>query len=287
MNSLRAQISRILTWSCVDGPGNRMVLFFQGCNFDCLACHNPHTIGTCNDCGDCLPACPTPALALVGGRMRFEAEHCTGCDACLAACPIDANPMVRSYGVEDILDQLREHAAFLTGITVSGGEATMQLPFIRALFTAIGRDPGLKHLTRFIDSNGYLGAAGWGAVLDVTDGVMLDIKALDRALHHRLTGRDNTRSLASARLLQSAGKLHELRYLMIPGLTDGAAELDRLAEFARSLGGEVRIRLNAFRSLGVRGDWSDRPAMARETVEAAARHLMRAEVGPVELPAVW
>lgn len=30
--------------SFVDGPGCRFVAFFQGCTFDCLACHNPATI---------------------------------------------------------------------------------------------------------------------------------------------------------------------------------------------------------------------------------------------------
>ena len=28
----------------VDGPGNRFAVFLQGCNLDCLACHNPHTM---------------------------------------------------------------------------------------------------------------------------------------------------------------------------------------------------------------------------------------------------
>ena len=31
-------------FSWVDGPGNRFAVFLQGCNLDCLACHNPHTI---------------------------------------------------------------------------------------------------------------------------------------------------------------------------------------------------------------------------------------------------
>lgn len=37
----QAKVSRVLTFSCVDGPGNRLVLFLQGCNFDCITCHNP------------------------------------------------------------------------------------------------------------------------------------------------------------------------------------------------------------------------------------------------------
>lgn len=287
MNSSLAQISKILTWSCVDGPGNRMVLFFQGCNFNCAACHNPHTIGLCNDCGDCIPACPTPALSMVDGKIHFDPTLCTQCDACLEACPISANPMVKSYSVEDILELLHEHHAFLTGITVSGGEATLQLPFIKALFSAIGQDPDLQHLTRFIDTNGYLGPLGWQSALDVIDGVMLDIKAFDPETHNRLTGRDNTRSLESARLLHKAGKLYEIRYLMIPDQTDGAAEIESLKAFLRALGGPVRIRLNAFRTHGVRDAAARWPAMAREKVEAVAGILNGAGLGPVALPALW
>ena len=73
MNSPRATVSKILTYSIVDGPGNRLVIFLQGCNFDCTACHNPHTIGECNNCGDCVPACHADALSLVDGRIGLKA----------------------------------------------------------------------------------------------------------------------------------------------------------------------------------------------------------------------
>ncbi len=32
---ISATVSKILNYSCVDGPGNRMVLFLQGCNYRC------------------------------------------------------------------------------------------------------------------------------------------------------------------------------------------------------------------------------------------------------------
>lgn len=39
-----ADVAGTVLFSAVDGPGNRYVVFFQGCGWDCLACHNPATI---------------------------------------------------------------------------------------------------------------------------------------------------------------------------------------------------------------------------------------------------
>ncbi|TRZ56258.1 MAG: 4Fe-4S cluster-binding domain-containing protein, partial [Streptomycetaceae bacterium] len=44
MKAHQAQVASIIPFSWVDGPGNRFVLFLQGCNFNCVACHNPQTI---------------------------------------------------------------------------------------------------------------------------------------------------------------------------------------------------------------------------------------------------
>jgi pyruvate formate lyase activating enzyme len=287
MNSPLATVSKILTWSCVDGPGNRLVIFLQGCNFACPSCHNPHTIGVCNHCGDCIPACPTDALSLVDGRIVFDADACNNCDACLRACPISASPMTHVYTVKDILTLVRSNRIFLNGITVSGGEATLQLKFIIALFTAIKQDPELSGLTCFIDSNGHLGELAWQRVLPVTDGVMLDIKAFDNGTHRALTGRYNERSLASARSLHARGKLFELRYLMIPGRTDTDLGLDQLAEFASSLDRNLRVRLNAFHHHGVRGEAREWEKMSRAGVETAAARLRAAGLHNVLTPLVW
>lgn len=287
MNSPRATVSKILTYSIVDGPGNRLVIFLQGCNFDCTACHNPHTIGECNHCGDCVPACHADALSLVDGRIVFDPLTCDQCDDCLEVCPINANPMVRDYDVADILELARRHRPFLSGITVSGGEPTRQLEFVVALFEAIKSDEALAGLDCFIDSNGYLDRSGWESLLPVTDGVMLDIKSFDDAVHRELTGKENRKSLRSAQLLHEAGKLYELRFLLVPGVTDGDDELDGLIDFVAGLGGDVRVRLNAFQHHGVRQQALEWEKMPRAGVDKAAARLRGAGINNVVTPAVY
>ena len=287
MSGIRATVSRILTFSCVDGPGNRLVLFLQGCNFACPGCHNPHTIGICNDCGDCIPACPQQALSLVGGHIAFDRSACDQCDLCLRACPISANPMVQHLAVADVLALVRLNRDFLTGITVSGGEATLQLKFVIALFSAVKSAPDLPGLTCFLDTNGHLGAEAWARLLPVTDGVMLDIKGFAAESHQALTGRGNGKSLASARIVQAAGKLYELRYLMVPGMTDRDAEIAALIGLARALGNDLRVKLNACQHHGVRGPARDWPKMTRDGIEAAATRLRAAGLREVVTPVVY
>ncbi|MCH3959470.1 MAG: 4Fe-4S cluster-binding domain-containing protein [Selenomonas sp.] len=66
------KINRIIPFSCVDGPGNRMVIFLQGCNFHCGYCHNPETIHECISCGTCLAACPTGVPVNAGRPGALE-----------------------------------------------------------------------------------------------------------------------------------------------------------------------------------------------------------------------
>ncbi len=229
--SLIGIISKILTFSCVDGPGNRLVIFLQGCNFNCKNCHNPHTIDHCNHCGECIAVCPSAALTKENNEVQWQPELCDQCDLCLSACPINANPMTVHYSVNDIVKLLHENVIFLNGVTVTGGEATLQIAFIKALFTAIKSDEQLKHLTCMIDSNGSLREEGWQKLLPVIDGAMIDLKSWHNKDHLWLTGQENNRVLDSITYLHHQNKLYEVRYLVIPEYTDQLEQIQGAARF--------------------------------------------------------
>ena len=282
-----ATVSRWLPFSCVDGPGNRLVLFLQGCNFRCPGCHNPHTIGLCDHCGDCVPGCPSGTLTLIDGRVRWQACLCTHCDRCLDACPCSASPKTHQMSVAEVLALLRRYGPLLTGITVSGGEATTQLPFVTDLFTAIKAAPDLTHLSCLLDSNGSLGEAGWQRLLPVLDGAMIDLKGWRDSVHHALTGQGRERVLASLQLLARVGKLAELRLLHVPGRTDfidadGKLEAG-LVSFLQSLG-PVPIRLNGFRHHGVHGEALAWQEAAMDELDGLSNALKVKGFGPISLP---
>ncbi len=277
-------MARTLHTSFVDGPGNRFVVFCQGCNFDCVNCHNPHTIAVCDGCAECLPACEPGALAVVDGAFRFDPARCDGCDLCITACRFDSNPMARYRTVDDLIAEIESVEPFIGGITVSGGEPTLQADFVRELFMAVKTHRVLRRLTTFVDTNGTLDLKGWAALARWMDAAMLDLKAVGPALHGRITGRDNSAVLDSVRYLHEHGKLHEVRLLVIEGLTDSADELAAYAAFLTDVDPAIPLRLMAFRHHGVRPQGRRWPETSPATLDRVAATLRASGLRRVEVP---
>lgn len=230
LKALQAQVASIIPFSWVDGPGNRFVLFLQGCNFNCLACHNPQTI------------------------------------------PLHT-PRARVMGVPEVLDDIRAAMPYISGITVSGGEATVQHEFVLELFKEIKRLPEFAHLTTFIDSNGNAPESIWESLAPFTDGVMLDLKALDDVSHIALTGSSNVVVLESIKFLDSINKLFEVRLLLVPGHNDSDEELIKTAVWLKGINPEMKIKINAFKTHGVRATARDWPEVSEEDLTRYHSHL--------------
>ena len=266
-----AVINDLLLQSFVDGPGNRAVVFLQGCNFNCLTCHNPYTIQLCNHCGHCVPVCPTGALSKVGEGVRWDAKQCVGCDACLGACPRDSSPKTRVLTVEALWQEIEPAGAFLSGVSVSGGEPTLQTPYLVSLFQRVKAESELDTL---IETNGSASIEDLERLCAVTDMFMVDLKAVDESVHRRLTGRGNEDVLNSIRFLSRSGKLHQVRQVIVPGVNDRTEDADKLAQTLRRIDPAVSLRLLRFRPQGTRGEAAGWPSPSDEVMDdlvAAAR----------------
>ncbi|MEX3021376.1 YjjW family glycine radical enzyme activase [Kluyvera sp. STS39-E] len=286
MNSRCALVSKIIPFSCVDGPGSRLALFLQGCNLRCKNCHNPWTMGRCNDCGECVPHCPHQALSLSEGKVLWQTDNCQQCDTCLHLCPQQATPMAQRMSVEQLIQQISKVSPFIEGITVSGGEATTQLPSICTLFQRIKETPQLAHLTCLVDSNGELPITGWEKLRPVCDGVMVDLKSWDNDKHLALTGKGNARIKQSIKWLAERGMLSELRLLVIPGQTDFLQHAVALSEFIVSLG-DVPVRLNAFHNHGVYGEAKTWRSAGPQDIEAVSLALQAGGITRLIPPALY
>ena len=268
------EIAGSLQSSAVDGPGNRYVIFLQGCNFDCVACHNPTTIGRCDACGACVDACPHGALSFPEvGVVAYDEAACDHCRACVAPCPIDSDPAIRVVSAETVVDEIRQVAGFLSGITVTGGEPTMQLDALVALFAGVKADSKLSRLTTLVDSNGTLDGPGWERLLPVTDGAMIDLKAASPELHEQLTGHGNGPVKNSIELLAVAGKLTEVRMLVIEGVTDTDDELEAWATFVGGVDPQTPVRVMTFRHQGTRHQAQQWPETSAESAQRVRDRL--------------
>jgi len=258
MSELRANISGIIKSSMIDGPGNRMVIFFQACNLNCMYCHNSHTIGLCNYCGICADACPTQSLTIDKEKKQIihNETTCTHCDTCLKVCPENSSPFYKSLSVDDLISEILEVKDFISGITVSGGEVMLQAKFLKQLFISIKNHSELKELSILVDSNGNVEQGKWETVMDWVDGFMIDIKAYSPESHRQITGYTNERILNSIQYLNLKGKLKELRFVLVPDYNNSEEEVEKISSLMKKLSPEVKKVLIKMRKHGIREKYS-------------------------------
>lgn len=241
-------INKIITFSSVDGPGNRTAIFLQGCNLNCLYCHNPETINQCNNCGVCVSQCPHNALLFEDGEVIWDKKICKNCDTCLQVCRRDSSPKVIKMNVNQVIEFIDKTKDFISGITVSGGECMLQTEFLAALFKRV-KNMGL---TTFIDSNGTVPFYEREELVKVMDMAMIDVKAYNLDEHRMLTGKDNEIVLENVKYLAKKGKLYEVRTVIVPEIIDNYYNVDKISKIIASLNPNIRYKIIKYRPLGVR-----------------------------------
>lgn len=163
----------------------------------------------------------------------------------------------KEMSVSEIIDELTSYLPFIEasngGITVSGGEPLLQIPFLIELFkeckklgvhTCIDTSGGCYSTAETFQQN-------LKELLKYTDLILLDLKHIHPDKHKKLTGMPNKHILEFARFLSEQNIPVWIRHVLVPSVTDSEEDLRKLGEFIATLDNVEKIEILPYHKLGV------------------------------------
>lgn len=237
------------SFGAVDGPGIRFVVFLQGCKMRCKYCHNPETWN------------------LVADYSRLYSENLGEAEREELAKRIEENTkMLKDKGIkleartpEDVLKQALRYKPYWKGdggITVSGGEALLQIDFLIEFFK-LAKAEGI-HTAIDTAGNPFTREepffSKFRELMKVTDLFILDIKQIEDQKHRDLTGFTNANILDLAQYLSEQGKHMWIRHVLVPGITTDEADLRKTDAFIRTLKTVDKVEVLPYHKLGIQ-EW--------------------------------
>jgi pyruvate formate lyase activating enzyme len=282
-------------------------VFFKGCSLECAWCHNPesisprpqiHWIGTrCIGCRTCLETCPEKALSLTREGLRIDRLKCDGCGLCAAECPSTALELLgQVWNLDDLVHETLKDRVYFEksngGVTVSGGEPTLQAVFVGEFLKRI-RAEGLQTA---LDTCGLCSRKAFELLLPHTSLVLFDFKQIDPERHRLLTGSDNRRILENLVCVSQYISDHLypqglwIRTPLIPGATDTPENISGIGQWiAANLGPEVRrwelctfnnLCRDKYLRLGLNWQFENTPLLSEKKIELLANVAGSSGVDP-------
>lgn len=155
--------------------------------------------------------------------------------------------------VDEIMDEFQRNRGFYTkgGLTATGGEPLLQLPFLTELFKK-AKENGIHTC---LDTSGITytkeNDAAFQELFQYTDLVMLDIKASDPVLHKELTKQPLEHVLEFAEATNRAGIPLRVRHVIVPGYTFDEERLFHLGQTIGKFRNLKELEVLPYHSMGV------------------------------------
>ena len=259
-------IFNIQKFSINDGPGIRTVVFFKGCPLKCTWCANPESqeprlsilwdSRKCIGCRTCVKSCPALAIRDTGIGIAIDHHRCSGSGVCsehgicIEKCPAHA---LKAEGerksVDEIVRIVMQDEPFYEesggGVTLSGGEATMQPEFAVALLKALKE----QSIHTAIETTGFASPAVFERIIAYVDLLLFDIKHWNDEKHKKGTNVSHLPILQNMKYAIDQGKDVLPRLPVIPGYNDSLEDAMGFVERLREVGAR-RVQLLPFHQFG-------------------------------------
>lgn len=245
-----------------DGPGIRTLVYMKGCPLKCLWCSSPqtqkkaeeiiHLETSCLKCGLCVTSCESQAISFSPEQGPIiNRETCDACGACADACPNQALELAGYIStVDELYKEIAKDSPFYRrsngGVTVGGGEATMQHEFVTEFLKTCKK----KYIHTVMETCGFISWEHLKEMLNYLDLVYMDVKHLNPDEHKKITGVSNELIIENVRMVSEIRPLI-IRIPIIPGLNDSEENISATAQFASTLGEKFeRIELLPYHKFG-------------------------------------
>lgn len=229
---MEGHIHSIESFGTVDGPGVRMVVFFQGCPMRCAYCHNPDTwmFGA----GEVMSA-----QEVLERFLRNRTYYLNGGITVSGGEPL----MQPDFLLE--LFRLAKQEGISTCLDTSG----IAFPFRKNDGKwELAKDRIREDMLRF---GRTVSPAYFEELAKVTDLVLLDIKQTEDEAHRELTGHSNASVFAFAEFLAEQNVPVWIRRVLVPELTSDPDELVALGERIGSMPNVKRLEMLPYHTMGV------------------------------------
>ncbi len=212
------RIFNIQKFSVHDGPGIRTIVFLKGCPLRCRWCCNPE-------------------------GQKYQIQELKMDDGTVKV-------MGRDVTAGEMIDEVMKDYIYFRrsggGITLSGGEMSMQPEFAEALLR-LSKEYGISTA---VESCGYASFDVIMKLLPHIDTFLMDIKHMNSEKHKEYTGRPNELILENAKKIASSANQLIIRVPVIPTFNDTVSEITEIAKFAASLPNVSEMHILPYHRMG-------------------------------------
>ena len=180
-----------------------------------------------------------PSIDPENQKVCIDHDSCARCEKCFEVCTLRAlEPVGDWWSVEELIEKVLIDKPFFDstggGVTLSGGEPTLQMEFLHRFLVALKKE----HIHTGLETSGMFPLKQFQTdILPYLDFIYFDLKLIDPEESRKYTGSSNEKILRNFNILNHEAPIPLIaRIPLIPGITATEDNLSGISQFLEKSG---------------------------------------------------